>query len=50
MIGLELIEEDFQFDYFKQIFKKSWSKIKFFLLDQFYVVGLGNIYVDEVFW
>ena len=49
-IGPEPTEEDFQFDYFKQILKKSRSKIKPFLLDQSHVAGLGNIYADEVLW
>lgn len=49
-IGPEPTEEDFQFDYFKQILKKSRSKIKPFLLDQSHMAGLGNIYADEVLW
>lgn len=49
-IGPEPTEEDFRFNYFKQILNKSRSKIKPFLLDQSHVAGLGNIYVDEVLW
>lgn len=49
-LGPEPIEADFDVKVFKDALAKSRKPIKLLLLDQTLVVGLGNIYVDEVLW
>ena len=49
-LGPEPTEKDFDLLTFEKALKKSKSPIKTHLLDQTLVVGLGNIYVDEVLW
>ncbi|MBB3109576.1 formamidopyrimidine-DNA glycosylase [Paenibacillus phyllosphaerae] len=46
-LGIEPLDESFTLDAFKQKLAKKTTKIKPLLLNQEYVVGLGNIYVDE---
>lgn len=46
-LGLEPLSEDFSLEAFRQVFRKCKTKIKPLLLNQHYLVGLGNIYVDE---
>lgn len=49
-IGLEPLSEDFTLKAFKALLKGKSNRIKPFLLDQRFVAGLGNIYVDEALW
>ena len=49
-LGPEPTEKDFDLLTFEKALKKSKKPIKTHLLDQTLVVGLGNIYVDEVLW
>jgi len=49
-LGPEPTEQDFDLGRFKLALKRSKKPIKSHLLDQTLVVGLGNIYVDEVLW
>lgn len=49
-IGLEPLTPDFSFAAFAQLLKGRKRQIKPFLLDQQFVAGLGNIYVDEALW
>lgn len=46
-LGLEPLDESFTIDKFKAVISNKKSKIKSVLLNQAYVVGIGNIYVDE---
>lgn len=46
--GLEPLSKDFTPDFFKKLVKGRRAPIKAILLDQKKLVGLGNIYVDEV--
>lgn len=46
-MGPEPLTKDFTVNYLVQNLKNSRSKIKSFLLNQKYIGGLGNIYVDE---
>lgn len=46
-LGLEPLEESFTVEAFKAVMGKRTVKIKVALLNQEYIVGLGNIYVDE---
>lgn len=48
--GPELIREDFDVEEFSQKLKKRKTPVKAALLDQTFVSGLGNIYVDEALW
>jgi formamidopyrimidine-DNA glycosylase len=46
-LGLEPLDERFTLKAFRGLLEKRTTKIKPLLLNQEYVVGLGNIYVDE---
>lgn len=46
-LGVEPLEATFTLDIFKKLTTGKATKIKPFLLNQSYIVGLGNIYVDE---
>lgn len=46
-LGLEPLDEAFTFTVFRQQIATRTTKIKPLLLNQEYVVGIGNIYVDE---
>lgn len=47
-LGIEPLSKEFTPDWFKQNLRKRKARIKSLLLNQAFVVGLGNIYVDEV--
>lgn len=49
-LGLEPLSDAFTLQAFQQALKRSSQQIKPFLLNQKYIVGLGNIYVDEALW
>lgn len=49
-IGLEPFSEAFTENAFEKILQGKQRQIKPFLLDQKFVAGLGNIYVDEALW
>lgn len=46
-LGAEPLSKEFTVEYLQQCLTKSKGKIKPLLLNQKYVAGLGNIYVDE---
>ena len=46
-LGVEPLSLKFTLSYFKNLLKDKKRNIKAFLLDQGYIAGLGNIYVDE---
>jgi formamidopyrimidine-DNA glycosylase len=48
--GPEPIDPDFDVDWFVTHVRKRQSPIKAVLLDQSFLAGLGNIYVDEALW
>lgn len=48
--GQEPISDDFDVELFTKKLKKRSSYIKPTLLDQKFIAGLGNIYVDEALW
>jgi formamidopyrimidine-DNA glycosylase len=48
--GPELIIDNFDIDWFYQKLKMRKTPIKAALLNQNFVAGLGNIYVDEALW
>ena len=48
--GPEPIDLEFDIDWFVTNVRKRKSPIKAVLLDQSFVAGLGNIYVDEALW
>ncbi len=49
-LGLEPFSLEFNVEALKLLLKSHSSKIKPFLLNQKYIAGLGNIYVDEALW
>jgi formamidopyrimidine-DNA glycosylase len=48
--GPEPIDPDFAVDWFVTTLRKKSSVVKAVLLDQSFIAGLGNIYVDEALW
>ncbi len=46
-LGLEPLDDSFTFEAFKARIGRRTTKIKPLLLNQEYIVGIGNIYVDE---
>jgi len=49
--GPEPLENDFTFEKFQEcLSKKRKGKIKQVLMDQTVIVGIGNIYSDEILW
>lgn len=49
-LGLEPLSDSFTLDAFRSVLAHRSSKIKPLLLNQAYVTGLGNIYVDEALY
>ena len=49
-LGLEPLEKNFDFKKFKEILKNKRGKIKQVLMNQEIIVGIGNIYSDEILW
>ena len=49
-LGCEPLSKDFDYQFLKHGLSKSNSMIKSKLLDQSFIAGLGNIYVDESLW
>lgn len=45
--GIDALNPDFTADSFKQMLVRKKQGIKSFLLNQKYIAGLGNIYIDE---
>jgi len=49
-LGIEPLSADFTFEKFKAIIKSKKGRIKQVLMDQKDIVGIGNIYADEILW
>jgi formamidopyrimidine-DNA glycosylase len=49
-LGPEPLDKNFTFEKFKEILQKKRGKIKQILMDQKTIVGIGNIYSDEILW
>ncbi len=49
-LGPEPLESGFTLKLFKLMLKKRTRMLKPLLLDQHFIAGLGNIYVDEALW
>ncbi|TCS96726.1 DNA-formamidopyrimidine glycosylase [Hazenella coriacea] len=49
-LGPEPLSDQFTIDWFQQTLPKRKTRIKALLLNQEYLVGLGNIYVDEALY
>jgi len=49
-LGPEPLDENFNFEKFREILKKKKGKIKKVLMDQNVIAGIGNIYSDEILW
>lgn len=49
-LGIEPFSEEYTLKAFQETLSKRSTQIKPFLLNQRYIVGLGNIYVDEALW
>ncbi|MEK7603731.1 MAG: bifunctional DNA-formamidopyrimidine glycosylase/DNA-(apurinic or apyrimidinic site) lyase [Patescibacteria group bacterium] len=47
-LGPEPLE--ISFSQFKKLFEKKKGRIKQVLMDPFFIVGIGNIYSDEILW
>ena len=49
-LGMEPLSPAFNNDFLYKVLKKSKGMIKPLLLNQKYIAGLGNIYIDESLW
>ena len=49
-LGIEPLSDKFNIDWCKKYFFRTNRQIKSLLLDQSFIVGLGNIYIDEALW
>lgn len=49
-LGLEPLSKEFTLEAFKKCLTGYSRQIKPFILDQRFIAGLGNIYVDEALW
>lgn len=49
-LGIEPLSKEFTLGTFQKLLAKSTQSIKAFLLNQHYIVGIGNIYADEALW
>lgn len=49
-LGPEPLDNDFTFDKFERLFDGRTALIKSLLLNQGVLVGIGNIYADEILW
>jgi len=49
-LGPEPLEKSFTFKKFKDLISKKKGKIKTLLMDPIFIVGIGNIYSDEILW
>ena len=49
-LGPEPLSNDFSAEQFKTMLKSRHRQLKPLLLDQTFIAGLGNIYVDEALW
>lgn len=49
-LGIEPLTEAFTLPAFKKLISGSRTAVKSFLLNQRFVAGMGNIYVDEALW
>ena len=47
-LGPEPLSKNFNINYLKSTMSKSTKNIKNFMMDQKYISGLGNIYVNEI--
>jgi len=50
VLGPEPLEKSFTFKKFKELSFKKKGKIKPLLMDPTFIVGIGNIYSDEILW
>ena len=49
-LGIEPLSEQFKFNWVSDNLKIKKRQIKALLLDQSFIVGLWNIYIDEILW
>lgn len=49
-LGIDPLSKDYTRVRFKKLLDEHTGQIKPFLLNQHYIAGLGNIYVDEALW
>jgi formamidopyrimidine-DNA glycosylase len=49
-LGIEPLSKDFTGDWLYKNFQNNKRQLKPLLLDQSFIAGLGNIYVDEALW
>lgn len=49
-VGLEPLSPDYTLEAFRKLILKRRTPAKAFLLNQAFLAGLGNIYVDEALW
>jgi formamidopyrimidine-DNA glycosylase len=50
VLGPEPLEKSFTFKKFKELSSKKKGRLKPLLMDPTFIVGIGNIYSDEILW
>ncbi len=50
VLGPEPLEKSFTFEEFKELSSKKKGRLKPLLMDPTFIVGIGNIYSDEILW
>lgn len=49
-LGITPLDKKFTLDYFKQLLSKKRGNIKNFLVDQKNIAGIGNVYIQDIFF
>lgn len=49
-LGIEPLSKEFTVDRFREMLAKKRGRIKSYLLDQRFIAGIGNVYVQDILW
>jgi len=49
-LGIEPLTKEFTVDKLRQMLEKKRGRIKSYLLDQSFIAGIGNVYVQDILW
>ena len=49
-LGIEPLSNQFTVDWLQMMLKKKRGRIKSYLLDQRFIAGIGNVYIQDILW
>jgi formamidopyrimidine-DNA glycosylase len=49
-LGIEPLSDSFTVDTFTQMLERKKGRIKSYLLDQSFIAGIGNVYIQDILW